>query len=281
MQNKISSVIFYFSQVVTGNTKRIAEKIAEGLRSSQNACELIPLTKYETDLKLIQSFSFEKCNLIGVGVPVYYFHPPYHVVKELRSFPSLEGKKGFLFCTSGGNPGSTLFQMKEILNKKGLKIIDGEDKWMGWDVHQMYAHQPNSNGHYGWLPSSHGHPNKDELEDARQFGMRLIQKILDPSTPEKQDFWSKENFSAKMWSFEGIQSWFPKFNLVEEKCNRCGLCADVCPWDAIVLDPFPSWIKDCDRCYICDLKCPQRAIQCDFSKQIAYLEELMKKRSQY
>jgi len=271
-------VIFFFSQVVTGNTKKIAEKIAEGISKEQVQCKLVQLTKYKPDIQLFKSFPFEKYHLIGIGVPVYYFHPPYHILFELEYLPSLEGKKGFLFCTSGGNPGSTLYQMKKVLDKKGMKIIDGYDRWIGWDVHQMYARQSNSNGHYGWLPSSYGHPNTHEFEEAVMFGQELIRKALDPEISEKKDFWSEENESAKMWSWKGIQEWFPDFKLIKDKCSKCGICADLCPWDAIVLDPYPQWIKDCDRCYICDLKCPEHAIDSDFTKQIDYLETLMEKR---
>jgi ferredoxin/flavodoxin len=276
-ESLIHSVIFYFSQVVTGNTKRITEKIAEGLRLG-GKCELVPLKKYQNDLELIKGFNFKQYDLIGIGVPVYYFHPPYHILFELEHFPPLHDKKGFLFCTSGGNPGSTLYQMKKVLDKKGLKIIDGCDKWIGWDVHQLYARQENSNGLYGWLPSSYGHPNEYELNQAKEFGKSLIKKMLDPKIPEKIDFWSQENESAKMWSWKGIQKWFPEFKINKEKCTRCGLCAQICPWDAIIIDPYPQWIKDCDRCYICHLKCSENAIECDFSKQIEYLESLMNKR---
>lgn len=275
---KIKSVIFYYSQVVTGNTKKIAERIRIGLEINGNTCDLVKLTKFQKDLELIQSFPFEKYDLIGIGVPVYYFHPPYHVLFELEHFPNLNNKKGFLFCTSGGNPGSTLYQMKEALTHTNIKIIDGCDQWIGCDVHQMYSRQSNSNGHYGCLPSSEGHPNQRELKDAEKFGRMLIKKAFDPDVEEKTDFWSNDNPSAIMWSWKGIQSWFPEFNLIKEKCTQCGICSQICPWDAIMLDPYPTWIKDCDRCYICDLKCPENAIKCDFSKQIDYLEGLMKKR---
>ena len=273
----LRSVIFYFSQVVTGNTEKIARHVAKGLSKGSQLCDLVKLTKYQEDLRMFEEFPFQEYDLIGFGTPVYYFHPPYHLLFELKHLTSMEDKFGFLFCTSGGNPGSTLHQMKEALEHTGLKIIEGEDQWLGKDVHQMYRNQPNSNGHYGWLPSSEDHPNEDELKEAVKFGENLIKKALNPDVKEKEDFWDKENESAKMWSWEGIQEWFPEFELKSIECNRCGVCAQVCPWDAIVLDPYPQWTKDCDRCYICDLKCPQEAIQCDFSEQIAYLEGLMKK----
>ena len=230
---------------------------------------MVHLIKYENDLKKIHSIDFQDYDLLGLGVPTYYFHPPYHVLFELNKYPSLKGLKGFLFCTSGGNPGSTLHQLKVILKRKGLHVIDGYDKWIGWDVHQMYGNFSGS------LPSSKGHPNEEELKQAFEFGKNLIKKCLDPNTPEKM-FWDKENPSAKMWTFERMQTWFPGFYLNEEKCTKCGYCAEICPVDSIILDPYPKWTKDCDRCYICDLKCPENAIECDFSEQIAYLEGLMK-----
>ncbi|MHC1573821.1 MAG: EFR1 family ferrodoxin [Candidatus Syntropharchaeales archaeon] len=268
----MKSLILYYSQCVTGNTEKIAKKIAAGLRTGGNTCDLIKLTKYSRDLEIVRSTDFKAYDLIGIGVPVYYFHPPYHILDLLHEFPRLDGLRGFLFCTSGGNPGSTLYQMKVILDQKGLKIIDGYDRWIGHDVHQMYSRRG------GHLESSDGHPTIEELEEAEKFGENLIKKAEDPSTPEKTDFWDKESSSAKMWTFEGIQKWFPEFNLVEERCTSCGKCAEICPVDAIVLDPYPRWVKDCDRCYICELKCPEGAIVCDWGPQCDYIEDLMAKR---
>lgn len=269
----IKCVLLFFSQVVTGNTKRYAEKIAEGIRKGGATCKTIHLKKYQIDLELIKKINFQDFDLFGLGVPVYYFHPPYHILHELEAYPPLNGLKGFLFCTCGGNPGSTLHQMKVILKKKGLKIIDGHDWWFGWDVHQMYGHMG------GWLPSSYGHPNEEELQQAYEFGQNLVKKCQDPKTQEKQ-FWERDNPSAKMWSYESIQTWFPEFNLEEEKCTKCGTCAEICPVDSIVLDPFPKWTKDCDRCYICELTCPTQAIWCEWTKQRQYLDDLRLKSSE-
>ncbi|MBD3195975.1 MAG: hypothetical protein GF317_13015 [Candidatus Lokiarchaeota archaeon] len=275
-KSRINSVIFYYSQIVTENTKRVAENIAIGLRRNNNKCKLVRLTKFDQDIELLQSFAFDHYDLIGFGVPVYYFHPPYHIKFELKKLPSLKGRKGFLFCTSGGNPGSTLQQIKMVLKAKDLHIIDGCDKWKGLDVHQMYANQPNSNGGVGWLPSSFGHPTTEELGEARKFGEKLIDKMNSSKRIAEKKFWARDNPSAKMWSWEGIQEWFPKFHLNKQKCTKCGICAKICPWDAIKLTPYPEWIKKCDRCYICELKCPENAIECDFTDQIEYLENLMR-----
>ena len=268
----LKSIIFYFSQ--QGSTKKIAEKIAKGLREGGNQCDLIRFTKLVKDLELIKEFNFSKYNLIGFGTPVYYFHPPYHLFEVFVALPDLSHAKGFLFCTSGGNPGATLYKIKMILDKKGIKIIDGYDKWIGLDQHRCYSHFKDSA-----LPSSLGHPNQKELITAKEFGRNLIEKLLNPNNPEKTDFWSKDNkWSEKGWKGSSqpfMERWFPEFNLNVQKCTKCGKCAELCPVDAIVLDPYPRWIKDCDRCYLCDLYCPEQAIECDWTKQCAFMDKIL------
>ena len=270
----LKSAIFYFSQ--QGSTKKIAEKIAEGLRYAENSCELFRFTKISEDLNLISGLDFRKYQLIGFGTPVYYFHPPYHLIEILKLLPDLSQAKGFLFCTSGGNSGATLYKIKKILDKKGIKIIDGYDKWIGLDQHRCYSHFKESS-----LPSSLGHPNQKELEEAKQFGKSLISKVLNPKTSEKLDFWSKDNKWAqggwKGRSEPFMEKWFPEFYLNKEKCSRCGKCAENCPTEAIILDPYPKWVKDCDRCYLCDLYCPEQAIECDWAKQCEFMENILER----
>jgi ferredoxin/flavodoxin len=266
----LHSVIFYFSQ--SGNTKKYAERIAQGLRIDTHSCELIAFKKVKDDIELVKNFDFEKYNLIGFGIPVYYFKPPFHILDILDALPSLEGKKGFLFCTSGGNPGATLHKMKEITDKKGIKIIGANDQFVGLDRHQLYRDFDYV------LPTSIGHPTEDELESARKFGIELVTKALAPNTTEMTDYRSHDSTFAKITSFEGLNQHFPKFNLNEEKCIQCGECAERCPVDAIILNPFPEWIKDCDRCYLCEMHCPEQAIECDWNAQVQVMNSLMRKK---
>ncbi len=264
-------VIFYFSQ--SGNTKKYAEKIAEGVVAGGHKCELIRFKKVTTDIELIKNFAFSEYDLIGFGVPVYYFKPPYHILNILEALPSLEGKKGFLFSTSGGNAGATLYKMKLITDNKGLKIIDSnDDQFIGIDKHQLYRDFDYV------LPTSIGHPNAADLENAYQFGLQLIPKALDPNTPEKKDFRTKDSVFAQLTSFEGMNKDFPKFKINEENCSQCGQCAETCPVDAIILDPYPRWIKKCDRCYLCEMWCPEKAIECNWDAQVKVMNSLMRKK---
>jgi ferredoxin len=266
----LRSIIFYFSQ--SGNTKKYAEKIQEGLTLKPHQCELVRFKKLSTDIELVRKFDFSKYDLIGFGIPVYYFKPPFHILEILKALPSLENKKGFLFCTSGGNPGSTLHKMKLITDKKNLKIIDANDTFVGLDKHQLYRDFDFT------LPSSVGHPTKEDLENAKKFGTQLLKKALNHDSPEKQDFWTKDSNFAKITSFEGLNKQFPKFKLNRDKCIKCGKCSEICPVDAIILDPYPKWIKMCDRCYLCEMWCPEKAIECDWNWQVNIMNDLMRRK---
>ena len=47
-------------------------------------------------------------------------------------------------------------------------------------------------------------------------------------------------------------------------CNKCGLCAEICPMDAIRLDddgkPYLAY-DECWYCGSCECDCPQEAIR--------------------
>jgi uncharacterized protein (DUF362 family)/NAD-dependent dihydropyrimidine dehydrogenase PreA subunit len=56
-------------------------------------------------------------------------------------------------------------------------------------------------------------------------------------------------------------------------CVRCGLCAEHCPTDAVVLDPFPRIDRGkCIRCYCCLEFCPCEAMK--LSKRVRLLRKL-------
>ncbi len=47
----------------------------------------------------------------------------------------------------------------------------------------------------------------------------------------------------------------------KDRCKKCNVCADVCPVDAIELDPYPEFNRQkCILCYCCHENCPHNAI---------------------
>ena len=267
---KINCALFYFSQ--TGGTKKIAELIAKSFQDSGHKCELFRFTKKNKDIEMVKDFDFSSIDLIGIGIPVYYFQPPYHIFDILNEFPDLSGKFGFLFCTSGGAPHSTLYQMKQVLDEKGLRIIEGNDKVKCLDKHPFYR-----DFNYVFPPSI-GHPNESDFKISQNFAEAVINKVTEEDPNEKLDFWKKKNVFAQLMDFEGLNSTFPDFSVNTSKCTQCKLCMRICPVDCIELSPYPKWTKSCDRCYLCEMKCPENAIECDWDAMVSFMNRLMKKK---
>jgi adenylylsulfate reductase subunit B len=51
----------------------------------------------------------------------------------------------------------------------------------------------------------------------------------------------------------------------EKKCNKCGICADICPLDVFYGSkdgdiPVVSYGEDCYFCSACIIECPTNAI---------------------
>ncbi len=68
--------------------------------------------------------------------------------------------------------------------------------------------------------------------------------------------------SIKREKVKNIESFLPSFN--EEKCQKCGSCAEVCKENAIVMikDKFPFLVKkQCNGCGACLFACKNDAIE--------------------
>ena len=50
-------------------------------------------------------------------------------------------------------------------------------------------------------------------------------------------------------------------HLIEENCSMCGSCAEICPGEAIALDPYPMVDESkCVSCFCCAEVCPEAAM---------------------
>lgn len=68
---------------------------------------------------------------------------------------------------------------------------------------------------------------------------------------------------------------FPEF--IHDNCEKCGICKEVCPANAISLTPYPVLDrKKCIRCYCCHEMCPHKAIVLKRSLIINILSRIRK-----
>jgi flavodoxin len=107
--------VLYFSR--TGNTKRLAEAIAEMTKA--------PIF----DIASSDPSIVEKYDLLFIGTPVEGASPTKEAKAFVQSLPKAEGKKVILFCTHRifGNK-RTLKALKKELDGKGYKTLLGVTK---------------------------------------------------------------------------------------------------------------------------------------------------------
>jgi len=109
--------VLYFSR--TGNTKRMAEAIAEATKAPA-------FDMTSSDPSVVEDF-----DLLIVGTPVEGFRPAKETLAFVERLPKTEGKKAILFCTHALWKGSTFKVLKKELSSKGYEtIIDVSKKGM-------------------------------------------------------------------------------------------------------------------------------------------------------
>ncbi|MCX8150783.1 MAG: hypothetical protein N3D85_04710 [Candidatus Bathyarchaeota archaeon] len=101
--------IVYFSR--TGNTKRMAEAIAELTKAP-----MFDLTS--SDPSVVANYDF-----LFIGTPVEGFRPAKETMKFVERLPNAEGKKTVLFCTYMLFKGVTFSTLEKALTNKGYKCI--------------------------------------------------------------------------------------------------------------------------------------------------------------
>jgi flavodoxin len=112
--------IIIYASIYQGNTRKIAEVMAETLNATllePEAVELNTLKDYD---------------LIGFGSGIYYGRFYKRLRKFIKRLPVFEDKKAFLFATCGNETPSK--SIEKILAKKGYNLVGkfscfGYNKW--------------------------------------------------------------------------------------------------------------------------------------------------------
>jgi flavodoxin len=101
--------VLYFSR--TGNTKRMAEAIAESTKAPVFSIA-------NSDPSVVEDF-----DMVILGTPVEGFRPAKETLAFVERLPKAEGKKAILFCTHALWKGSTFKILQRELSNKGYETI--------------------------------------------------------------------------------------------------------------------------------------------------------------
>ncbi len=256
----MNTLIIYFSQ--TGGTLKVAEHIGDGIADMTGQCDLVNMD--EADIASLADY-----DLVGLGCPVFYFQEPFNVRAFMESLPQLPGKQWFLFSTHGSSWGNIFPLMAERLKSKGITVIG---------YHHTYS--SSSLPYYPYPSLTSGHPDDQELGEARSFGRELItcskriaqgdESLIPAPEPVPED-WVK---ISEMYTPEFMEQELPRLSIDMDKCTLCKDCEEGCPVDGIGVEEDPPRIQQpCIYCWNCAKICPVQAIEADWEARAAVVRE--------
>lgn len=143
-------LVFYYSR--TGNTEKMANLIAQGMRLAEGA---------QVDVKRvpgIKASEWLQYDALVAGVPVYYGMVPADIKQlfdeSVEFHGQLQGKLGGAFASSANVGGGNETAILDILH--------------GWLIHGMLVFGDAMNDHYG--PVSIGEPDKRASDVCLRWG---------------------------------------------------------------------------------------------------------------
>lgn len=235
----MKTTIFYFSG--TGNSLWIAQVLARELGDS----EIVSMVNWDKQQHIVES------RRIGLAFPVYMWGVPRRVLEFLDQLPAKNAEYIFAVANNAGQVANTLVQLDKVMQAKGLVLSSG------WSVVMPSNYIP-------W-----GGPGplekQNELFTAARFKIAyIVQEINNRAEKqvEKGPLWQRIIFSTlyKIGS-PHIPELDRKF-WANEKCNKCGICIQLCPSKNISLqDDKLTWHNHCEQCLACIQWCPEEALQ--------------------
>ena len=219
--------------------------IARALARELGNTEIVPVTDPDPQKRILDS------TVIGMVFPVHIWGVPRRVLKFLEDIKSASPEYIFAVAVNGGQVSNTLVQLKKFMESKDLFLSNG------WSIQMPSNYIP-------W-----GGPGS-EAAQGRLFGAAAQKASLIAEDirerveafPEKGPLWQRIIFTGLYkLTFPMVPKMDSKF-WVDQRCNQCGVCAEVCPAGNIeIKEGRLVWHNQCEQCLACIQWCPQEALQ--------------------
>ena len=249
-------LVLYFSG--TGNTDYLAYYLARQLAG-------LPI---EIELRSIERQPAETAagfDALAVGFPVYGCDsPPFFQAYLARLAPG-EGRGAFVFCTKGAMAGNAVRRNLQHLAERGYVPLGGGSVGMpGSDGLAL-------SGKDSWMARSALRKDYDHLKDADRLSEQMADVLSGlaagkPASALRRPLPRSVSgiLLDRLWAFlyKALADPFRTRFWADERCQACGLCAQICPVDNVELrDGHPHFAEHCVLCLRCLHNCPQEAIQ--------------------
>jgi len=261
--------VVYFSPA--GTTGHVARTIRKELLSAEATCSLVNLGDTANGFAggCLPAEPQDSC--LFIGSPVYAGHAVPAVMDLIAGLPQGIRCCSVPFVTWGAvTSGVALFEMARALEEKGypvraaIKIVA---------EHSLLWQSDN--------PLGKGRPSAADDDKVRT----LVKQVVGALAADQSVCLSA---SALNYQSEDLQKIFaglsigaarkvlPQITVQPELCTRCGVCVAACQVGAVELAKKPVFNERCIACYNCLRACPEQALQADFSRMQAGLEQRQK-----
>jgi Pyruvate/2-oxoacid:ferredoxin oxidoreductase delta subunit len=242
----------------TGNTERAMEIVRRGIEDSGSSVEVLR-AKARMDLRRLPAH-----DQLIVAFPVYSFAPPVFFKKLMRALPRGERPDGsreraWIMAVDGEDGMSAASIATRVLSRRGYEVVTSLD----------VSYPPN------WTEIVNPYePERNEkmIAGGDALARQFLQDILagKSSAPNlNRDGFRPIEIISFLFGIFG-RRFLGKLYIADRDCNRCGLCARICPASAIVLKDGkrarPYWRLNCESCNACVNRCPKRAINTSLAR---------------
>ncbi len=267
-------MIFYFSG--TGNTRWAAFKVASATHDRLVDIAEEMRTMKQQGLTTTRTFVLEPDERLGFIFPVHGWRVPRLVrdfIGRLQIKRSQEqqqdeaqphGTFAYAVCTAGDSIGLTIENLDSAIAANASLAVMGIKK-----VASAYSLiMPES---YVGLPfmdvdtQEREKRKKDKAADELDSIAMEIANCKKNISQLKKGFWPWMMTKVVGGFFEHVLITDKRFHVTQDKCVKCGICANVCPVHDIDggKGKYPTWkhLPDCLTCFSCYHHCPHHAIE--------------------
>jgi len=217
-------------------------------------CDTFGENGIDVNVHKIEESNSDEINLehtIGIAFPVAVCSTYPFVWDFIKSLPESNGTEIFMVDTLGGYSGGLVGPMRNIIEKKGYEPIGAKEVIM--PANALYVQ------------------DKVTCEKKVQEGLKMAEKYALDIINRKVKWGRVPVLSDSMYLFSiGLlklmvtdlnQKWF-NFDPDESKCNKCGICVDLCPLENIEMngENYPKHLNNCQYCVRCVSFCPREAM---------------------